>query len=385
MKFSLSVRFTVLCLLAVLAGCATLPDMKGFTDQTATMVASVNSGVEESQDLFKAAEGNNTVSIQRLLTSWNATANCTKGVLAYSAALSAVVDAGNKGKESATQIGNAVNGLLKVVEQAPIASGVVAGVASISGEVIMIKSSYDLKHAVEAAEPSVNASARIVRNQIEDLKELYLSTGQDLRTILEASGKADYAKYYNEMAAEELLLVQKLVEIQRIEFFRHQAKNMKYMAQLGVQTDKLTKYPGYAVCKKDEKDRPAADVCAQVLETKANGVEADLTKWDAGLGKEKDLGKRRSDLLHDLELLEGRMDRLEGRAKAYTAELDALDTRLRNGSKLLDKAAKAVTEWQKAHGKLLPAIRKSQVFSIQEFALAVKELSDAYSKLTGGK
>jgi hypothetical protein len=98
-------------LLSLLAwtGCATIPSITPFSEQTDRMVTGINGGYTATQlSLATVSEPQ----AKKLAKAWEPTATALTGIVAYSQALTAVATAGGEGSKAAGNVADAVNGLL---------------------------------------------------------------------------------------------------------------------------------------------------------------------------------------------------------------------------------------------------------------------------------
>lgn len=382
MKFSLSVRFAVLCLLSVLAGCATLPDMKEFSSQTSTMASAVNMGKEETVKLMSSAqdaESSLADMAKNLDTSWNATSAALEAVVEYSGSLAAVVDAGNKGAESAKKVVDAVNGVVSAIHAIPKLEIATNTASFLFGQAIKLKALHNLEEAVTAADPKMQAIADIITSNLVRVQGIYGDVCVELKGQEGASLRADYKKFSNSIEGMQFEIMQKLDILGRRDILLKQAEEIKSSS-----LDKARKLPGYARCKGDADDTPSVAECARRLAQNATKLEEELADLDLDMTSPEKIARRKPQLMQELQASSAFMAMCQAQAKEHDEKKAALEATCRNGRALLDKAAKAMAKWAKAHAEIGPAIREGRSFSLAGFILAVKDLSAAYAKIAGG-
>lgn len=106
-------RYDILAMLVLvtglLGGCATLPDTSGYTAATIQVkyaVATTGEVVEAELVAAKDAGATtaNTASVEKFNAAWAQTVKSLDGMVAHAQSIEQIVDAGNKGSESAKQV-----------------------------------------------------------------------------------------------------------------------------------------------------------------------------------------------------------------------------------------------------------------------------------------
>ena len=154
----------------VLAGCATLPSLAPFDEQTTRMISGVNAGYTASQ--LSLAEVSSERATQ-LAKAWEPTASGLNAIGAYSQALSSLAAQGAKGGEAAQAVAGALNQLAGAVGVGSIPATLVQAFAKVNEQIAVIRARRSLHDAVGDAQPAVDTLVRILSHQLSDLAALH--------------------------------------------------------------------------------------------------------------------------------------------------------------------------------------------------------------------
>lgn len=153
----------VLTALFLITGCRTIPDLKPFSDGTSEVdlvireiqkfVISDFDTLIAASDAFPVPKKALTDARDGFVAEWKIRVQTTEAMLAYSASLMSVAEAGLQGKESAQALAGSVNSFLAAIPHvtARIPAAVIDLGAWISGEVSKIRAAESLAKAVRVA------------------------------------------------------------------------------------------------------------------------------------------------------------------------------------------------------------------------------------------
>ena len=114
--------FAILVLVgSLMGGCTSLPDTRGYTVATIQVKQAVaTSGDIVEGELLSAINAGattaNDASVKNLKAAWASTLRSLDAMVAYAQSIEQIVDAGNKGAESAKQVADSVKNLVDAVK-----------------------------------------------------------------------------------------------------------------------------------------------------------------------------------------------------------------------------------------------------------------------------
>jgi len=182
---SVGVWFLVLVLAGLLGGCATLPDTSGYTIATIQVRQAVaTTGEVVEGELLSAIKAGATTadaaSVKHLNSAWASVIRSLDAMVAHAQSIEQIVDAGNKGAESANQVANSVKRLADAVKvdaltvaNATVFQLSVETVAFVYGEYSKHVGAQFLEEALEKFGPSMAGISALVQAQIADARRLF--------------------------------------------------------------------------------------------------------------------------------------------------------------------------------------------------------------------
>jgi hypothetical protein len=168
------------------AGCASLPDTGGYTAATIQIrqaVATAGEVVEE--ELLSAIKADATTaddeSVKNLKAAWAATMRSLDAMVVHAQSIEQIVDAGNRGAESAKNVADSVKHLVDTIKVDAL-TGVSAKafelsaetVAFVYGEYSKYVGAKSLDEALEKFGPSIAKITALVQAQIADARRLFV-------------------------------------------------------------------------------------------------------------------------------------------------------------------------------------------------------------------
>jgi hypothetical protein len=187
---------------AMLGGCATLPDTSNYTTatiQVKQLVETVGNVVEIELDSAGTVSGQKVKDFQK---AWKTTVSSLDAMITYAESIEQIVDAGNKGANSARQVADSVKKLADSVKVDALtgAAGEVFGVAAntgafVYGEIAKIGAANNLDDALSKADPWVVRISNMVQLQVEDAGRLFHRQIKDQVDDLKTGGEAGYGDW----------------------------------------------------------------------------------------------------------------------------------------------------------------------------------------------
>ena len=187
-----------LFLIIGLTGCASLPNLGPFVDASNQLRSAVaTSGATVEAELRLLPNGND--SADQLKKNWQERNKVFTAIAAYSSSLKAIVDAGNQGAASAQKVADSLSGLVKsagiALPGSPEAVATVTDIVKfISAQISLARAAKSLERAMEAAQPAVEAIARLAADDFKDLEAILVAasttndnsirTGDEFRDLL---------------------------------------------------------------------------------------------------------------------------------------------------------------------------------------------------------
>lgn len=313
-------------------GCATIPDVAPFSEQTDRMVSGINSGYTASQlQLATVSEEQ----AKALAKAWGPTATALTGVMAYSQALTSVAKAGAEGSKAAGNLADALNLLAGSFNATAIPANFVEAFKAINAQIAAVRARRTLREAVETAEPTVNLLSNILAEQLKDLAMLHDQTSQNALLNHRASEQAmvDYVEAEQKAEARVLRILRRILDY-------------------------------------------------EALGNKA--TEEDLTAISSldPLAKASNLEMREAHWIESVKRHQGHLASYRDRYSEFLQREAELNTSRRVGIATFTKAQIAVKAWSSAHGKLKAALDKNEPPDLSAFFAAVR---DVYAAFTEGR
>ncbi len=320
----------VTVLIVSLFGCASLPDLSGYTaatDQLRQSVKSAGDSVTTEIDLvalsFKES-GGDANTLNKLSNAkndfqkhWGYRDIAMTAIVGYAASLEEIVNSGKEGKESAKAMGDSVEGLLKTVGIVPEAQ--LVGVAKetiefIYAEVAKVRAQDSLNKSLSKTGPIMEKIVEIVEKDSKTIKSSF-----------------------------EIALNAQISQLQR----------NNEPVRVGGERDDLIKIRTYR--------------------NKALVEELKHPDPNKHLNNVKELTQ-------DISVIEKRLSILNLEWNAYNEEFKGLQKRKRLGLSLIQASAKALGAWKSAHVKLAEAVKKKRSPSIQEVIAAANDIQSLIKK-----
>ncbi len=308
--------FLLLMSSLLFAGCTTLPDTSGYTIATIQVKQAVaTTGDVVKEELISAINAGATSADNRAVNDfekvWAVTLHSLDGMVVHAQSIEEIVDAGNKGSESAKAVADSVKNLVDTVKVDTI-SGTTAKVFELSADTVAFVygeyskhvSASSLEDALEKFGPSISKITVLIQAQIADARQLFEEqiVAQNLK--LETHLKyGNWIKRYGELDTLTAQATQLLVQ--------------------AVKTDNTSKI------------------------TKAKTMLADL-----------DLASKT----------------IEPHMAAYKLEKDAIHQREKVGRSIIGSAELAVAAWGNAHQQLVKAVKERKAVSVESLTATITEI-----------
>lgn len=313
---SSGLTFLLLIFSLLFTGCTTLPDTSGYTIATIQVKQAIATTGEvvkgELQSAIKAeATTANVGSLKAFDKVWAVTMRSLDAMVIHAQSIEQIVDAGNKGSESAKAVADSVKNLVDTVKVDAI-SGTTAEVFELSADTVAFVygeyskhvSAKSLEDALDKFGPSITKITVLIQAQITDARRLFEQQIAAQNFKLETDQKyGSWIKRYGELDELAALATQSLVKA---------VKNND--------TSKITK---------------------------AKTMIADL-----------DIASK---------MIEPRMD-------AYRQERDAIHQREKVGSSIIGSAELAVAAWGSAHQQLVKAVKERKAVSVESLTATITEI-----------
>lgn len=313
-----------------LVGCATIPDLSGYTaatDQLRQSVKSAGESVTTEIDLvslvFKESGGDATT-ITKLAKAkddfqkqWEDRNKAMTAIVGYASSLEAIASAGKDGKESAKALGDSIEGLLSTLGIVPGAQ--LVGVAKetiqiIYAEVAKVKAQESLEKSLQATGPIMEQMVAIIESDSAALK-----------------------------ASFEIAMDAQILQLQRN---NEPVRN-------GSERDDLVKLRNY----------------------RNKALVAELKQPDPN-----NHANKLKELTEDISVIDKRLSALNPEWVSYTNDLKELQSRKRLGVGLIQASSKALTAWKGTHVKLSDAVKNKRSPNIYEVIAAANDIQQLVKK-----
>lgn len=167
-------------LLAILAGCATVPNVDPFVNASSRLSSAVSQSGGAVEDELRRIEGG-APHADNLKTQWKARAEAAEALVAYSLSLQSVASAGRGGAQSVGEFADSVTTLAETVglSTTPVVGTLVDIAKKVYQHIAAARAAKSLGEALEAAQPAIDEIADL-------LAEDYVDLGGVLRTVEQA-------------------------------------------------------------------------------------------------------------------------------------------------------------------------------------------------------
>lgn len=199
-------RLLLPVMLALLAGCASLPDMSPYRDATvqlrSTMLAggsAVQSGLEAAAASYETDDQTAQrvrKQAQQFADAWRARIEAADALVTYADAVADITRSGGEGAATARSLADALSGLAVGAGIALPPSGTVSTVTDLAafvyGHIAAVRASQSLEQALQSAQPAVDRVAALLSQDLQSSQVILRSAHELQRTALTL-------KYNNEL------------------------------------------------------------------------------------------------------------------------------------------------------------------------------------------
>jgi hypothetical protein len=186
----------------LLGGCAPLPDTGGYTaatiqvKQVVSLTGEVVEGEFQTAIRAKATTASDK-SLKDLRDAWVATLRSLDAMVIHAQSIEQIVDAGNRGTESAKQVADSVKTLVDAVRMGPL-TGATSQMVELSaetaafvyGEYCRHVSARSLEEALDRFGPSMTKITQLVQAQIGDARRLFVQQIEAQVQLLQSGAQA---------------------------------------------------------------------------------------------------------------------------------------------------------------------------------------------------
>jgi len=376
---------TLVVLISLLSGCATIPDIQPFADATADMSTALNMGFAQTVNQLSVLQAEDpdlgtetAATLSDLRKRWKPSKEAINALVAYTDSLAALANAGKTGKEAANKLTDSFQGLYTAVAQLVPLPGLPEGLATafnaigaVNGVIARMRAKHALKDAAEEAAPAVKTIADVLAANFEQLGNLSQAAGKTAKAAYKNKhhGVLDY---HQALVANETTITSILSRMNRY---------YGLPAEVRAQAERV----------RQDTHSETREVDAQrildSLPTALDGVLKQIVALDPGLptpiaaGQEvKTLETRQKELLAKSKTDRDELSRIDPEYQAVTARIIAIDDATRNGADLFAKGQEAIKAWSNAHEDLKLALEKKQSLTFRELESIVREIVSAFSK-----
>ena len=377
----------VVTLIALLAACAEIPDIKPFADATANLATASDKGYRQTEAQLATLQAENPdltdaakKSLNELRTRWKPTKEAMTALVSYTDSLSALADAGNSGKEAAKRLTDSFEGLYGAVGQLMPLPGLSTGVktafdaiGAVNGAIAKMRARNSLRDAAEDAAPAVQVVAKVLAENFVSLEQLSRSAGTAGAAAFE--NKNHVLLDYHQALLENDTRITKILSLM-IRYYglpnaiRVQAESAR-QANAGPAGNTAA---GAILAKLPESQKEVLDQ----IKTYDPGIPANLQANDPELVKK--LEARQKELLEASNSYRAELKRIDPDYQIVAAKIVSIDNATRSGSVLFGKNQEAIKAWAKAHNDLKVALEQKQSLSFRELVSLVKEIADTFDK-----
>ena len=317
--------FVILVLVgSLLWSCTSLPNTRGYTAATIQVkqaVGTTGDVVEEElrSAISAGATTANDESVKNLKAAWASTMRSLDAMVVHAQSIEQIVDAGNKGAESAKQVADSVKNLVDAVKvDALTGAGATVfqlstdTVAFVYGEYSKHVSAQSLEEALEKFSPSMAKITALVQAQIADARRL----------------------------------------------FDEQIEAQVQLLQTPAQTpEDAGKRFGNWIKRRGELDETAAQATQLLVRGIKNNKPDDIARAKVMIAN-----------------VEAGQKMIAPRLAEYEAKIQPIRQREKAGRSILGTAENAVAAWGVAHQQLAKAVKERKPVSVESLTAAVVEV-----------
>jgi len=339
-------------------GCTSLPNTSGYTAATIQVKQAVSTtGDVVTEELRLAIKAQvttaNDETVKKLNAAWTATMRSLDAMVAHAQSIEQIVDAGNKGAESAKQVADAVKKLVDAVKVDAItgASATLVQlstdtVAFVYGEYSKYVAAKSLEEALDRFGPAMEKITALVQEQIADARRLFVEQIEAQVQQLGAggSGYGDWIKRKDELSKKQEVATLQLLQL----------------------------------------TSPISDAVQNTLVDRARQIEG--ASWNAMPQTKKDakVEEYRQGKVNELKTSIAQMDlaykQVAPYLDEYNKQLIPIRRREKAGRSLLGAAENAVAAWGVAHQQLVRAVKERKPVSVESLLAAVVEVRTLIQK-----
>ena len=343
----------VLVSLSLLSGCTQLPDLKPFADATAAMAGAMRQGYTQTEAMLTRA-GVDSAQVRTLQARWEPTRKAVNAMVAYSDALAALGDAGNKGEESAGALISSLEGVQQAVGALipglpAIPTSITAAFRQINGVIAKIRARRALKEVIVEADDALRAAADILSLNFRSLAEINRSATIEVRAQLAEKNFA-LRSYYEGLAAE---LQQSNLTLALILDYQNKDKAGAKSATV-------------------ERLRGLDKGVASQLDARLGALGPDATAEQRDAITLTVLRNRQTALDERVKYLDGERARIDPEYAAYASQLAALKTLEKTNPVAF--SATVIETWAGTHSGIRSALTRKQRVTVSELISVVNEL-----------
>jgi hypothetical protein len=333
----------------LLVGCTALPNTSGYTAATIQVKQAVatTGSVVEAELASAISAGATTASatrVERFKQYWKQTVASLDAMVAYAQSIEQIVDAGNKGAESAKQVAESVRSLVDAVK-VDAKTGAAAKVVELStqtfafvyGEYAKFLAAKSLEEALDRVGPSIARVSTLVQAQIADADRLFAE--QIGAQALELKG--DYGDWIK------------------------QGDRLKAMQQTAA-TRLLGLIEPVSPSDKDH-------MTEAVKKIEGSG-------WDNMTARQREarVEQYRNEQIKQLETAISQMEttgkQIAPHLEEYKAQLSQIRQREKAGRSIISASENAVAAWSTSHQELVQAVKERKPVSVESLTAAVVEI-----------
>lgn len=384
--------------LLLLTSCRELPDIKPFANATEELKATVGKGKMMANTLFTAYKEDNSTSnttkttldagIQKLDADWKTTDEGLSALVNYATALAEVAAAGQSGDAAVKNVFDALSGLSSVIPLNPIADiGGATQVAQVIGKaVIKAKAAKNLREATEAADSAVAVSAKVISQNLDDMRKLVHNLGRNYETIGIAQENAWLINYYNALLANEQHQAILLTAIVNLEQVDQSACSSVLKKKFDDLKGSIPPSDIVNTCNANGGNAASDFVISRNTLRKdalefAQRVEPAFlsdTSFEAAARRATKLNRA---VLQSAQLNHAEQQRIEPQYAKVAAQMADIHKTTDNTAAVFNAASKAVAAMAQSHTSLVKSLSADYThFSFKEFTSFVQEAADAYKK-----
>lgn len=398
-----------------LTGCP-VPDVKNFADATALMSTSISNSASQTldllaesykrqkiqEDIFAAADAEKKDYPTEIKSKWKSVDKTLGSMVSYADALTSIVDAGEKGKESFGNVADALGDLASVAgfNPASLAAEVTVDVGKfVYGKIAEIRTAKSLEKVIVAADTTIQIIANHLIDNLDALYRLNFAAETILLTQHLTIEVDRYQNYHKSLLEKELNLIKKITLVNDYENGDPEAlisfiyedpisrdklgfEDLSKAIEQVLSDDKLS--PEQKVTRISDLRKEWDDIIITRLtdETDKNTKTSNFSRYDMNkkVLKKLNIEQRLINMKNELDFNRNEIVKYEAVVQEIEKEEVNIYALGKTNRDLIEKSIEVVKAWKTKHKQMANFFNKKQKISFNDILSYASEINSTYQE-----